>query len=91
MNLYDKNGIPIKPCDILKVFHFIGIRNKNHYMYKEAMHRKTINDREFLLINHLNKENSNYLLLIDDRILPDYEIIQGYDGNEHFSGRNKKQ
>ncbi len=31
---YDKNGYQIHKGDVLKVFHFIGRRNKKYYMYK---------------------------------------------------------
>jgi hypothetical protein len=34
--IFDKRGIPVKPGDVLKVFHFTGIRNKKYYMYKLA-------------------------------------------------------
>lgn len=33
----DKNGIPIEEFDVLKVFHFIGVRRKKYYMYKMAI------------------------------------------------------
>lgn len=33
---HDKHGYPIYDGDVLKVFHFIGSRNKKHYMYKVA-------------------------------------------------------
>lgn len=36
MKVIDKHGIPIMPGDVLKVFHFVGARNKRHYMYKIA-------------------------------------------------------
>jgi hypothetical protein len=31
---FDKNRYPIYKGDLLKVFHFIGQRNKKYYMYK---------------------------------------------------------
>ena len=34
---YDKNYRPIHKGDLLKVFHYIGPRNKRCYMYKIAM------------------------------------------------------
>lgn len=31
----DKKGYPLEEFDIIKVFHFIGMRRKKHYMYKQ--------------------------------------------------------
>lgn len=35
----DKNGKRIEAGDILKVFHFIGSRNRHHFMYKVAVEK----------------------------------------------------
>jgi len=31
---FDKNGKEIHEFDVLKVFHYVGVRRKKHYMYK---------------------------------------------------------
>lgn len=38
--LYDKNGYPICPGDVLKVFHFVAaLRRERRYMYKLVIER----------------------------------------------------
>ena len=31
---YDEKGKQIKEFDVVRVFHYFGVRNKKHYMYK---------------------------------------------------------
>jgi hypothetical protein len=68
----DKNGIPIEPFDVLKVFHFTGPRRKKYYMYKVAI---LWNDK--LYGAHLNENplKPGYPLWIHDS-LEDTEIVQ---------------
>lgn len=77
MRPHDKNGVPIHPYDILKVFHFTGARGKKHYMYKQV-------DREengFLVINHLTDDRrSGYNVKMEGQRLENYEVVQGYKG-----------
>lgn len=42
MNIYDKNGIPIFVGDTVKVFHFVGSRQQQFFMYKyvKAVHAR---------------------------------------------------
>lgn len=79
--LYDKTGRQILIGDVLKVFHFIGRRRKRHYMYKHVVGVKEINGTEYLVLDHLDKEPSTYTLRMDNSILEDYEIVQGYSDN----------
>lgn len=83
--LYDKTGREIVPGDVLKVFHFIGSRHKRHYMYKQALR---YDESGYLRISHLNRINdsdpwvigSNYYIeRANDRILPDFEIVDSID------------
>lgn len=44
----DKNGVIVEEFDVLKVFHFVGKRNKKHFMYKWAK-----NKDGYLFFDHL--------------------------------------
>lgn len=79
MILYDKKGREIHEYDVLKIFHFIGQRNKKHYMYK---HVTTLNNK--LYAKHLSKlsegESDGYFLKYqadESGRLDDTEIVQG--------------
>lgn len=77
----DKKGIPIINGDILKIFHFVGRRNKKHYMYKYVL--STNEPNNFYKIAHLPSTPSEfgksyYYLKDEDQIEDDYEIVQGY-------------
>lgn len=88
------------PYDIIKVFHFIGARNKKHYMYKQITDNVRFlgknSDIPYREISHLSAPSENiynkgcYLLLLDGSRYGDYEIVQGYglDGIE-FTDREK--
>ena len=84
MTLYDKNRRPIKVGDVVKVFHFIGKRNKKHYMYKYIYDKVTYPAGHTLYhILHLGSnpdellKSKYYEKDIDGIILEDYEIVQG--------------
>lgn len=91
--LYDKNLRPIMPHDVLKVFHFTGARGKKHYMYKQALNVVKVGPRlvPYLVISHLTADGENYRLLLNNKVLPSYEIVQGFDdyGNS-FEDRVKR-
>jgi len=76
--LYDKNGMIIHVGDVLKVFHFVGARNKKHYMYKQPIeivhHGK--DQTAYLKISHLDMTDDYYLEHLNGRTLTDYEIVQ---------------
>lgn len=79
-NLRDKTGRQIERGDVLKVFHFIGRRNKRHYMYKQAMGVKTLGSgSEYMMLSHLELKDDYYLERCDGRVLPEYEIVQSID------------
>jgi len=79
---YDKHGREIKVGDVLKVFHFIGQRQKRHYMYKHVVGTRPANDdREFLIISHLNLKpldgrDAGYWIFQEGQIERDTEIVQ---------------
>lgn len=88
----DKKGIEIRPGDVLKVFHFVGARNKQHYMYKVvhqidgylyAAHAHTI------YLEGLSLKNS-FALPRDGGRLDDFEIVEGFNGC-HFEERVKRK
>lgn len=77
----DKKGIPIIKGDVLKVFHFVGRRNKKYYMYKYVL--STNEPNNFYKIAHLSSKSSElgksfYYLKDENQIEDNYEIVQGY-------------
>jgi len=78
--LYDKNGMIIHVGDVLKVFHFVGARNKKHYMYKQPIAVVPLGQDKapHLKISHLDMSDSYYYEHLDGRTLADYEIVQAY-------------
>ena len=88
MELYDKKGIPIKPGDVLKVFHFVAaVHREKMYMYKQAVGVVTFNKEKYMQISHLDLGSSkDYYIFINDYILLKYEIVQG----EYYKDRKKK-
>ena len=85
--LYDKRGIPIERGDVVKVFHFVGSRRKQHFMYHQCLGTREIGaaPTPYLAFSHLNfiedhlKRDGPYLERPDGRILKDYEIVQSID------------
>lgn len=101
---FDKKGIPIRAGDVLKVFHFVGARNKKHYMYKMVWELSLIIDGKpnvkVLMADHLSLHTSingcstltSYKL--PSGVLEDYEIVQGYnnEGDElDFNDRKRME
>lgn len=80
MSIHDKNGREIERGDVVKVFHFVGRRNKRHFMYKQAIGLKTMRDgTKYMMFNHLDMNDKYYVEPFDDRWLADYEIVQSID------------
>ncbi|SNS29147.1 hypothetical protein SAMN06295912_1402 [Sphingomonas laterariae] len=79
--LYDKHGREIMVGDILKVFHFIGRRNKHHFMFKQVMREQKLGKgvEDYFYISHLNFRDDGYHLHRDGSVLGDYEIVQSID------------
>lgn len=84
MTLYDKNKRPIKVGDVLKIFNFIGARNKKHYKYTYVYDKVTYTAGHTLYhILHLVSnpdellQSRYYMKDIDGLVLDDYEIVQG--------------
>lgn len=81
-NIYDKHGIPIQPGDTVKIFHYVAaIRREKRFMYKLAMLVEKPRDKISLMkFNHLDLTNGYYWEIMDGKVLPTYEIVQGYGG-----------
>jgi hypothetical protein len=76
---FDKNGRPIERGDVLKVYHFTGLRRKRHYMYKQALGPWTTRDgTTYMRFGHLDLGDEHYVEPTG-RILKDYEIVQSID------------
>jgi hypothetical protein len=81
--LYDKNRRAIAVGDVLKVFHFVGARRKQHFMYKHVTGQIELgaNGAPYFEVSHLNLgADDGYDLAIDGKVLQDYEIIQCMTG-----------
>lgn len=90
MILYDKNRRPIHVFDLLKVFHYVAARREKMFMYKQVVAVIARPNLPSLLeISHLQGNKERYYLRVDGRVLPDYEIVQGYTGG-YFKDREKK-
>lgn len=82
--LFDKHGIPIERGDIVKVFHFVGARNKRHYMYKQCLGIATYpsGSKDLLFFSHLNFNDAiggrdgPYHERPDGRVMAGYEVVQ---------------
>ena len=85
--VYDKNRIPIAIGDTIKIFHYIGARRKKHYVYKHVVGIKNGRFR----LSHLDININDYFTLrIDNSVLNDFEIVQGYgEDGIRFSDRQK--
>jgi len=93
----DKNDRPIMIGDILKVFHFIGSRNKKYFMYKQVMGIKNLGkpvSAPFYRVSHLNMKDamaeegdSGYWIQVKAEKLADIEIVQSATGD--FEERRK--
>lgn len=79
--IFDKTGREIMLGDVLKVFHFVGSRNKRHYMYKQVVGEKVCKTPpHYWFLSHLEmREGDGYHLARDGSILDDYEIVQSVD------------
>jgi hypothetical protein len=86
--VYDKNGVPIAIGDTIKIFHCIGARRKKHYMYKHVV---GIKNGRFRLSHLTININDYFTLRIDNSVLNDFEIVQGFgeDGTD-FTDRQKR-
>lgn len=77
MRWFDKKGNEIKEFAIIKIFYFIGYRNKKHYMYKWVKIKDGC-----LVAYHLVNDSNGYF---DMRSYPQYkkleeiEIVQYYE------------
>lgn len=54
--VFDKRGIPIERGDIVKVFHFSGVRRKRYYMYKQCLGVDAYKEGgvRYMFFSHLN-------------------------------------
>ena len=82
MVVRDERGKVIQPGDVLKVFHFVGVNRKRHFMYKQAV--EYVKDGRWLKISHLNRLNDEpwkigtnyYLEQADGQLRQGVEIVQ---------------
>ena len=95
MNLYDKRGIPILPGDTVKVYHYRAAHRREHrYMYKYALEIAPREGKSPLLkLSHLNLKSEWYWELMNERVMPEMEIVQGFAGvprGSDFRDRSRK-
>lgn len=80
--IYDRTGREIMQGDVLKVFHFTGRRNKQHYMYKQVVREVLLGKSRnpYWFLSHLDqREDDGYHLAKDGTHYPGYEIVQSVD------------
>lgn len=87
--VYDKTGREIMQGDVLKVFHFVGARNKRHYMYKQVVGERLLGQRQsaYWWVSHLNQTDDGYHLAKDGAVLRDTEIVQSVDARFEYRPR----
>lgn len=92
MMAYDKNRIPIKLGDVLKVYHFKDGRGKRHYMYKHIVNFGHFSDgQKYWIVSHLDLDRDNhYYLICDDSVYADSEIIQSVECDHEDRERKVK-
>ena len=82
--IYDKTGREIMQGDVLKVFHFVGRRNKHHYMYKQVVREVRLgkNQNAYWYLSHLNqRDDDGYYLAKDGSHHSGYEIVQSVNAD----------
>lgn len=82
--LVDMFGVPIKPFDLLKMYHFTGARRKKYYMYKWVLEKEGR-----LFACHLDRNGIESKFLLSQQYLNNTEIVQGYgkNGGDDFEYR----
>jgi len=80
---YDKNGTEIKEFAVLKIFHFVGVGKKHHYMYKWVRLKEHKGEKYWIAMHLVNDKPSNYYNLrsVADkgtRVIQNAEIVQQY-------------
>lgn len=95
----DKNLIPLRVGDVLKVFHFTGARRKKHYMYKQVTRTQWLGGYGgrpkvlYFFVSHLSLKpesvngDGGYWLGMNEGMKSDYEIVQCPTAD--FEGRTK--
>ncbi len=76
--VYDKNGVPIRKGDIVKVYHFTGPHRKRYYMYKQCVGvtRFLPSGGAVMSFSHLDfGETNDYEEY--GHVLRDYQVVQG--------------
>jgi len=82
----DIYGREIMVGDLLKIFHYIGVRRQKHYMYKYVL---SVDTKRITLL-HLNVAGDYCNMLNDGEKHYDIEIVQGYGADGVcFSDRPK--
>lgn len=81
-SLYDKRGIPILPGDTVKVYHYTAaLRREKRYMYKFVLSVvRAPSGTPLMKLSNLDLKGGWYWERMDGRVMPHYEIVQGYKG-----------
>ncbi len=92
--LFDKNDVPLREGDVIKMFHFTGPRKKKYFMYKVLAVDERFErlgywalDISELLLKGKDKAQGGYLL----SPCPPFEVVSGFgpNGDEDYESRKK--
>lgn len=85
----DKHNREIQEFDLLKVFHFIGARNKKHYMYKWIKIDKQTGDLMGHSLDPTGHHFNLYSVVNKNLVWESAEIVQSHDDRKKLESANK--
>lgn len=77
--VFDANGIPVYPGDLIRTYHFTGPRRKRYYLYHTAVYKDGA--MSLVPVSHLEPScvrGSDGVCLLLQELMADAEIIHGY-------------
>ena len=92
---HDKNGYPIYPGDLLRTYHFRGVRRKVYYLYHVVVWNRKEKIMEMVPASHLvpsRRKGGGRAWIFKGGILHDSEIIDGVGPGEdclYFEDRKR--
>ena len=88
-NFRDAKGYPVCEGDVLKVFHFVGPRNKSYFMYKLVMADEHGTLRAFCATEVAKKKSKPQSCAL--HMLGYFEIVAGHGPEEFYSYEQRER